>query len=141
MTSGAARRFVITVLAGAGAGLLFLGIGGRIAMRIIAALAGQAPGFSVGGTLTVVLLGGLWGAPGGPIALLLERLVTWRLARGIVLGATGFAFAMLTVGQELDGPVAQAPVWPIAVAMCAALFLGYGLLVARAVGGTRLRLP
>ncbi len=138
MKPGAARRFVIALLAGAGGGLVFLGVGGRIAMRVIAILAAQAPGFSVGGTLDVVLLGGLWGAPGGPIALVLERFVTRpRLLRGVVLGGIGFAASMLTVGRELDGPVRGPGVWPIAVALCAALFLAYGIVVAIAVGHTR----
>jgi hypothetical protein len=106
-------------------------------MRIIAIVAGQAPGFSVGGTLDVVLVGGLWGAPGGPIALMLERFVTRRLLRGVVLGSMGFGVAMLTVGRDLSGPVRGPGVWPIAVTLCAALFLAYGIGVEIAVGHMR----
>jgi len=105
-------------------------------MRIIAIAAGQAPGFSVGGTLDVVLVGGMWGAPGGPIALMLERFVTRRLLRGVVLGAMGFGVAMLTVGRALSGDVGPR-VWPIAVALCGALFLAYGIVVEFAVGRAR----
>jgi hypothetical protein len=135
VTVGAARRIAIALLAGAGVGLVILGIGGRIAMRIIALAAGQAPGFSVGGTFDVVLLGGLWGAPGGPIVLLLERLVTRRRTlHGVVLGVIGFAAALLTVGRQLEGSVTQPPVWPIAVGLCGVLFLAYGVAVAVVLG-------
>lgn len=137
MRPGAVRRFAIALLAGAGVGLVILGVGGRIAMRIIAIVAGQAPGFSVGGTLDVVLVGGMWGAPGGSIALMLERFVTRRLLRGVVLGAIGFGVAMLTVGRALSGPVAGPRVWPIAVTLCAALFLAYGIAIVFAVGHMR----
>lgn len=140
MSAGGARSVAIALLAGAAVGLLILGIGGRIAMRIIARAAGQTPGFSVGGTLAVILSGALWGLSGGPVALGLEQHTRWpRLARGVVLGGIGFAVAMLTVGRQLDGPVTEPPLWPIAVAMCAALFLGYGILVAIVVGKTRER--
>ena len=135
---GGARRLGTALLAGAVVGLVILGVGGRIAMRIIAIVAGQAPGFSVGGTLDVLLLGALWGAPGGPIVLALPRLIArQRLVCGVALGALGFAVAMLTVGRQLSGPVAGPRVWPIAVALCAALFLAYGIVVDIVVGKTR----
>jgi len=138
MAGGGARRLGTALLAGAVVGLVILGVGGRIAMRVIAIVAGQAPGFSVGGTLAVVLLGGMWGAPGGPIVLALRRVIPRSaVLRGVVLGAMGFGVAMLTVGRALSGPVTGPGVWPIAVALCAALFLAYGIVVDLVVGKTR----
>lgn len=54
-------------------GLLILGIGGRIAMRVIAHATNVAPGFSFGGTMTVVFMGGVSGAAGGAIYAILAR--------------------------------------------------------------------
>ena len=45
------------LLAGAILGTLFLGIGSRLGMRLIALAEGRSPAFSLGGSLTIVLLG------------------------------------------------------------------------------------
>ncbi len=50
------RDWVAALLLGAGVGLPLLGIGSRIGMRFIALESGQTPGFSIGGSLTVVFL-------------------------------------------------------------------------------------
>lgn len=66
---------------GALLGTLCLGLGGRAAMRAIAAAQGAAPGFSLGGTLTVVFLGALAGLTAGLVYVatrtLLPRHVWW----------------------------------------------------------------
>jgi hypothetical protein len=59
-------------------GILFLGIGGRIGMRVIALVLGQAPGISVGGSLTVVFLGAAAGTAVGAIFLLARTLFPRR---------------------------------------------------------------
>jgi hypothetical protein len=68
-------------------GLPILGIGGRIAMRIIAHATNVAPSFSFGGTMTVVSLGVVSGAAGGLIYAILVRLLRDRpLLRGVIFG-------------------------------------------------------
>ncbi|MFQ5680326.1 MAG: hypothetical protein ACE5HP_12815 [Gemmatimonadota bacterium] len=49
------RRIGVAALAGVIAGVLVAGIGGRVAMRIIALASGAQPGFSIGGTLAAML--------------------------------------------------------------------------------------
>ena len=61
------RDWVRHSLIGLGVGAVVLGIGGRVAMRGIAVLSGAPPGFSFGGSLTVVLLGALSGLVGALI--------------------------------------------------------------------------
>ena len=130
MTPGAARRLGLALLAGAVAGLVILGIGGRLAMWIIALAAGQAPRFSVGGSMTVVWLGALFGAPGGAIALALRRSVAWRpLARGAVLGGLGLAVALVVVGRQFEGPVTTPPVLFVVLGSFAVMFLAYGVVL------------
>jgi hypothetical protein len=77
------REWLVAGALGAALGTVVLGVGGRLAMRGIALLQGQTPGFSLGGTVTVVLLGALSGlvAALGFIALRWV-LRTRRLVRG-----------------------------------------------------------
>jgi hypothetical protein len=69
---------------GAVLGTLCLGIGGRAAMRGIATAQSTTPGFSFGGTLTVVFLGALAGLAAGLVyvatRMLLPRHVGWARA-------------------------------------------------------------
>jgi hypothetical protein len=82
---------------GALLGTLFLGIGGRAAMRAIGSLQGAPPGFSIGGTTTVVFLGAASGLAAGLIYVtcrrLLQRHQWW--ARGL--------FAVILLGVTLRG--------------------------------------
>lgn len=82
------RRLVAAVLLGAA-----LGVGARVAMRLIALSAQQQPGASWGGSLEVVLSGTLAGAP---IALLFlglrGRLPPYQWWPGPVLGIVVFGF-------------------------------------------------
>ena len=74
-------------LLGIALGLPILGVGGRIAMRVIAHATNAAPSFSFEGTLTVVLLGAAAGGVGGLIYAVLARVFPDRTAlRGLVFG-------------------------------------------------------
>ena len=66
---------IATLLWGAGLGALVLGVGGRVAMRVIAEATTGTSGFSLGGTVTVVFLGAVSGAVGGLLLLLARRLL------------------------------------------------------------------
>lgn len=63
-------------------GTLVLGMGGRLAMRGIAHVAGQPPSFSLGGTVTVIFLGMVSGLVGALVFVGLRvGLPRWRLLR------------------------------------------------------------
>jgi putative exporter of polyketide antibiotics len=84
-----ARRthWVLVPLLGTGVGVLILGVGGRVAMRAIAHATNVAPGFTLGGTMTVVGLGALSGLGGGLIYTVLARfLPNRRLVRSLLFG-------------------------------------------------------
>ena len=78
------RRSLPTALGlGAAVGAVFLGVGGRAAMRIFALLTERAPSWSFGGTLTVVFFGSVFGTIGGLLLWLGRRFFrTSPLARG-----------------------------------------------------------
>lgn len=59
------RSLPASLALGAAVGAVFLGAGGRIAMRIVALMEGREPGFSIGGTLPVIFMGAVWGTLGG----------------------------------------------------------------------------
>jgi hypothetical protein len=63
------------LLRGALLGLLILGIGGRLLMRVIAHMEGRVPAFTLPGSLTVVFAGTVAGAFAGLIYHLLRRFV------------------------------------------------------------------
>jgi hypothetical protein len=71
----AARAALATLLWGMGLGLLILGVGGRVAMRLVAELTTGVGGFSIGGSFTVVALGLASGGLGAAILLVARRLL------------------------------------------------------------------
>lgn len=56
-------------------GLLILGIGGRLLMRVVAHMEGRAPMFTLEGSVTVIFYGAVAGAFSGTIYYLLQRFV------------------------------------------------------------------
>jgi hypothetical protein len=64
------------LLRGALLGLLILGIGGRLLMRVIAHMEGRVPAFTLPGSLTVVFAGTVAGVFSGMIYHLLRRFVS-----------------------------------------------------------------
>ncbi len=109
---------VRTVLAGALAGTIFLGAGGRVAMALFALATGRSPGFTLGGTLSVILSGAIAGVVGGVVLAAVDRLLprtTWL--RGLALGALCYLIAI---------PGFRPP-RPLVFALFAPLFAGYGV--------------
>jgi hypothetical protein len=116
----AIEPWLFGLLLGAGVGLVVLGVGGRIAMRAIALAGNTPPGFTVGGTATVVLLGAASGAGGGLLYTLLHLLVPRpRLVRSALFG---LALVLLT----LRG---LRPIQPLALNWFMPLALAYGAIV------------
>lgn len=89
------RDWFTGLAAGAGLGFVFLGIGARVGMRLIALSAGQAPTFSIEGSIAVSLLGALTGALIATVFLLARTtLPTHRWTRGVFFWAVCVALAL-----------------------------------------------
>lgn len=111
-------------------GVVILGVGGRILMRIIALAAFGAGGFSVGGTIEVVLAGGLFGALAGLAFPLLPR----RLGRWRPMGHAGTVFLVIALcsgaARSAAGSIAM-PGRMLALLPFAGLILLHSHLLAR----------
>jgi hypothetical protein len=116
----ARNPWVFDPLVGIALGLPILGIGGRISMRIIAHATNVAPSFSLGGTMTVVLLGALSGAAGGVIYAILARVLRDRA------GMRGVIFGVILVLLTLRG---ASPFTPLTLSLFLPLTLLYGALL------------
>jgi len=114
------RRLLRAGAAGATAGLLILGIGGRLLMRLTALIAGRAPGFSWGGSLEVLAAGALFGGAGGLAWVALARFAPRRFT-GVALGATTFT-AIGLLSDAARGATGGVPPGPRTIALV--LFLG-----------------
>ena len=117
-------------LLGAALGLPILGMGGRVAMRIIATSNGAAPSLTVEGTLTVLLAGTASGIAGAVFYALLD----WRVPRHRALRALLFAAFLGFVTARGLHPVALLP-----LALFSPLVALYGVLLERS--WYRVRLP
>lgn len=79
------RDALVIGLLGVAIGTIVLGVGGRISMRALAHVQGQTPGFSLGGSATVVFLGAVFGLAGGLwFAVLRRALQGHRIVRGAI---------------------------------------------------------
>jgi hypothetical protein len=112
------RDALAVALLGVAIGTIVLGVGGRISMRAIAHVQGQTPGFSLGGSATVVFLGAVWGLGGALwFAVLRRALRGHRMVRGAVFW-TGIVAATL---------LALSPLNPARVALFMPLAIVYGV--------------
>jgi uncharacterized BrkB/YihY/UPF0761 family membrane protein len=116
----AGEPWLFGLLLGAGAGLVVLGVGGRIAMRAIANANNTPTGFSLGGTATVVILGLVSGLGGGLLYALLHRFIP----RPRLLRSALFSVALVLI--TLRG---LRPIQPLALEWFMPLTLGYGAIV------------
>lgn len=126
------------VAAGAIAGIAVLGVGLRLAMRVVAILdADITPELTVGGTIGIVVLGGMLGIPLGILVALLGRRVEAPVA-GMVSAVVGLG--MLAMGDELRHELLELGVgWPVNVPMFGAVFYAFGFVAARLAARFRAR--
>ena len=111
-------RALTALLVGTATGALFLGVGGRVVMRAIALAAGRPPGFSFGGTFSVILSGAIAGFVGGVLLFAAARFVPALLRfRGLIFGV--LCYALATPGFR--------PPQPLVFALFAPAFLAYGV--------------
>lgn len=141
-TARFARGMAVGMLPGALAGLIAGGVGSRLAMRVMAATStagvqgtetefGATVGeISFGGTLFLFIAGAILGAGGGLIYMAIRRMLPWSGWAG------GLAFGLLLLGvfgrliidpNNFDFEVLDPAA--LAVAMFAAIFILYGLLL------------
>lgn len=124
------NKCLLAVLAGAVAGVLILGLGGRIAMALIAIGSGTDLNLSLRGIFEVLPVGILIGTVGG-LLLVPVRIVfpTHRLTRGIIIGALLFSGSLLISwsagGLKLDFH----SVLPLTLAVVAIIFMLYGVAI------------
>jgi hypothetical protein len=117
-------------LLGALIGLPVLGIGGRVAMRIIAMYTRPVPFLSFEGTLTVVLSGMASGIAGAIFYALLDwRLPRYRAMRGVLFAA----FLGFVTARGLH------PVELLPLALFSPLVVLYGVVLERSWHRVRLR--
>lgn len=105
------------VLGGA-LGSVFLGVGGRAAMRGVALAQGSTPGFSPGGSLTVVFLGIVSGIAAGLIYVASIKLAGHRMWLARLL------FAIAILGLALRG---LRPLDSLRLALFLPLFASFGV--------------
>jgi hypothetical protein len=113
--------------AGALSGLLALGLAGRLAMSVLAVMAGNPVRWSLGGTLDVLAFAALVGAPAGAVYGLLRDLGPPRWWRGAAYGLALFALFVL-----VPPPAARSAfsgvraLWLPVLALFGAAFTAYG---------------
>lgn len=132
-TPGFLRVTARAAIAGAVSGLLVLGPGFRLAMRVVAILEPvRSPDFSVGGTVFLIVgFGGVVGVATGVFATLVARgLGLSRLA--FVLLASAPILAMLVLDSELSRELFElgAGGW-MNIPMFAGVSVAHGVVVAR----------
>ena len=130
------NRLGAALATGALVGATVGGVGARIAMRAVALLGEGPPGFTAGGTLAIVVMGGVLGALGGLGFALLRRLlcVGWgeetsplrSIGAGAVYGGALAALAALPFFLVREGELALASP-PVGAALFAWIPLAYGL--------------
>jgi hypothetical protein len=126
-----ASRLLRVAAAGAVAGTV-LGVLGRLAMAALAVVGGGAPRFSLGGSFEVVAFGLLVGVPAAAVFALWLRFAPGRdLLKGLAFGLALFALLLLLPPPAARSAAAGAPavVLRTAVALFAAVFAAYGLLL------------
>jgi hypothetical protein len=137
----AGRRLAVATSAGALSGLLVGGIGGRLAMMLLARLAPETAGirsdddfvigqFTLAGTLNLLVLGTVLGVLGGGVYLVLRSLMIgprWFQILSISLGSAVTIGSMLVHADGVDFVLLR-PAWQ-AIALFVAIPGGYAALL------------
>lgn len=124
---------VVGALAGAALGALFLGLGGRIVMRILAIIIAREPTFSIGGSLEIIAYGALVGMVSGAVFALARPILPeqWPLG-GLLLAAIAYPVTILTLPAHIaDTARPFAAMMPTVLALFGFCFLLFGAGLAR----------
>ena len=130
------EKITVGLISGLIAGFAVLGIGGRIAMRLIAMAEGQPPKFTAGGTLAVLVVFSIIGMIlSVPFATLQGCMRSSNLRKGATFGlllmlVIVWAMPLLPLLLAKDGADGLNFASIITRTLFSALFLGYGVIVA-----------
>lgn len=114
-------------LAGLVAGALVGGIGGRLAMRAVAVIGGLEPGFSIEGTMGIMLIGAILGVLAGMIYGVVRPFIPLPgLGKGLVFGIVLAGLITLPFFLAPSGELALASP-AVGAALFGAIGLFYGL--------------
>ncbi len=142
-TRGIIRAAAAGGAAGLAAGVLVLGVGGRLAMSVVMLMARARPAWSLDGTFAVVAVGALLGAGAGLAYAALRRFLPGNsLARGLLFGV--LLYGVLLLFPPASARTAMAGFvslhLPI-LALFGLVSLAYGAAVAAAFEALRRRWP
>jgi hypothetical protein len=98
------RSLLPSVVVGAIVGLVVLGIGGRLIMRIIAHWEGRVPVLTPSGTFTIVMMGTIAGTAAGIIHGILQRSITRAPVRMAAFLVFCILFTLYGVKELLPRP-------------------------------------
>lgn len=114
------RRLATGFLLGMICGALFLGVCGRLVMRLFALATNRPEAFTLGGSLNVVIAGAIAGGIGGIVLAAIQRLMPRRLwLRGVL-------FAVICYLIAIPG---FRPPKLLVFALFAPVFLAYGMVL------------
>jgi len=127
------RRTVSGALVGAALGALFLGLGGRIVMRLLAMSIERDPIFSLGGTLDVVAYGAIVGTVSGAAFSLCRPLMPRRWSfQGLIVAALAYTGTIATLPAHItDTARPFADQMTLVLTLFGLCFLLFGLTMAR----------
>jgi hypothetical protein len=126
------KRLLGAAAAGLVCGILVLGLGGRVMMRIVA-LAGHRPvHFGAGATAGILLIGGVLGLIGGVgFALLQRALPGGAVVKGLLYGTLFFVVVVPLQPAPIQAEITELrAIWSIVIPLFWALFLAFGVGVA-----------
>ena len=125
------RNVGIGIVVGLLGGTLILGVGGRLAMRLISIMAGRSGGFSWGGTLDVVLLGLIIGVLSGAIYGFVEKYgFASTLLNGCLYGLLLFVLILILPIEGKGAARGFPEMQPTIYLVFATVFLLYGIVLA-----------
>jgi hypothetical protein len=134
------KQLARAALAGMVVGVLVLGLGGRLAMRLVALLTRQIPHFGIGASLGILVIGGILGTLAGVIyGLILQR--RWpdhSTVKALAYGSVLFGVLVFTQPMAIRTEVAAARAyWWAIIPLFWVVCIGYALGLARGLPAGR----
>jgi hypothetical protein len=126
------RQMLFGLIAGIVSGVLFLGIGGRLAMRVLAVLAKKRLEFSVEGTMGILFISVVLGMIGGMLFSVLGRyLPGTKAANGGGFGLLVYIVLIPLMPVEIQREALALGDWlPFSIVIFGLLFLCFGMFLA-----------
>jgi|KBSMisStaDraftv2_1062788.scaffolds.fasta_scaffold1898923_1 hypothetical protein len=128
------KQLARAALAGMVVGVVVLGLGGRLAMRVVALIIRQVPHLGAGASLGILLIGGILGTLAGvTYGFTLQR--QWpsrQTTKGVLFGSALFGIMSLLQPPAIRAEVAAARAyWWAIIPLFWAVCVGYALVLAR----------